>query len=74
MATDLAAEDLHEFLGLLLRGALVDEDPDPPVALRHDLGGIDDDGHLAPGKVSSIDRALPNAEDQSGTAEVYVAP
>jgi len=68
--TQLTAEDLDQLVELRVRGTVVDEHPDPPVAVRHHLRRIGNQRDLAPGDVCAVDRSLSDVEYESHATEV----
>src|SRR4051794_7162621 len=69
-AAELAAEDLDQLVELFVRGSIVDEHPEPPVPVGHDLRGVDDRHHPAAPDVSAVDLTLADVEGQGCPAEV----
>src|SRR3954447_20084982 len=69
-APELPAEHLHQLLHLLVRSLLVDEQPELPVPLGHDLRRVRDGGHGEAADVGALDLSLADVEDQRHAAEV----
>ena len=67
---ELPAEDLGELVGLLVARPLVDEHPEPPVAVGHHLRRVDDDHGIEPADVGAVDLALADVEGERRAAEV----
>src|SRR4051794_23595117 len=67
---ELPAEDLDQLVELLICGLGVDEHPEPPVALGHDLRGVDDGDDSAAPDIGALDLTLPDVEGQGRPAEV----
>src|SRR3954449_981674 len=72
--TQLSAEHLHELIELRVRRALVDEHPDPPVAVGHHLRRICYQRDLAPCDVRAVDRSVRDVEDERHATEVVGGP
>src|SRR3954453_7120981 len=64
----LAAEDTRELFHLLIRRAVVDEDPDAPVPVGHHLRCVRDERERPSAHVSPLDVALTDVEDERDTA------
>src|SRR4051794_6646305 len=69
-STQLPAEHLDQLVELLVAGLVVDVRADPPVSLRHHLGCVRNQDHLAARDVSAFDLTSLDVEDQSDPAEV----
>src|SRR5215213_7642520 len=67
---ELPAEDLDQLVELLVRGLGVDKHPEPPVALGHDLGGVDDRDDFAAPDIGAVDLTLADVEGQGRATEV----
>src|SRR5687768_1951839 len=53
--SELATEDSGQLVRLFVAGPLVDEHPEPPVAVRHHLRRVDDDHGIEPADVGAGD-------------------
>src|SRR4051794_4235764 len=73
-AAQLTAEDLRQLVGLLVRGALVDEHAEPPVPVRHHLRRVGDCGHAQAADVGAVDLPLLDVEHQRDAAVVVRGP
>src|ERR687889_2682709 len=69
-AAELPAEDLDQLVELLVGGLVVDEHPEPPVAVGHDLRGVDDGHDPAAPDVGAVHLALADVEGQGRAAVV----
>src|SRR3954447_3154846 len=69
-AAEPAAEDVDQLVELFVRGSIVDEHPEPPVPVGHDLRGVDDRHHPAATDVGAVDLTLADGEGQGRPAEV----
>src|SRR3954447_18631697 len=69
-AAELPAEDLDQLVELLVRGLVIDEHPEPPVAVGHDLRRVDDRHNPAPPDVGAVDLTLADVERQGRPTEV----
>src|SRR5712691_728101 len=69
-ATELAAEDAQELLGLFIRGFVIDEHAESPVALGHHLRRVGDRRDLEAAYVRALHLAFGDVEDESDTAAV----
>src|SRR5688500_7457456 len=69
-AAELPTEDLDQLVELLVRRLVVDEHAEPPVAVGHDLRGVDDRDHPATPDVGAVDLALTDVEGERRPAVV----
>ena len=69
-ASQLAAENSHQLVELLVRRTFVDEHPQTPVPVSHDLRRFRDGSHVESADVGAFDLTFANAEDERHSAEV----
>ena len=66
----MPAEDLDQLIELLVGGLVVDEHPEPPVAVGHDLRRVDDRYYSVAPNIRTVHLALADVEGEGGTTEV----